>query len=207
MSILSRMSRLAEEYRLLLKRLGDTGAAAGRSCGWRARTTEAIAGKPPVSAASRRLLVKPALIRAHSRLPAGLNVYLLSGLVKRPVSSNVDIDAEEGPYDRHQRRAVCSPRQTHWQSRWQALPSPAYQPSLRLIVLVLVIGSGLGWIINRAAVQRDAVAVIERNGGSVKYQWDWMDEGPNCSGKPRWARRLLDYIGPNYLAPYLRSQT
>jgi hypothetical protein len=73
--------------------------------------------------------------------------------------------------------------------------------SLRgLIVLVLVIGSGLGWIINRAKVQRDAVAVIERAGGSVKYQWDWKDEGPNSSGKPRWARWLLDYIGPNYLA-------
>jgi hypothetical protein len=66
--------------------------------------------------------------------------------------------------------------------------------SLRgLIVVVLVIGSGLGWTINRAKAQRDAVAVIERVGGSVKYQWDWMDEGPNSSGKPRWARRLLDY--------------
>src|SRR5262245_9470051 len=64
--------------------------------------------------------------------------------------------------------------------------------SLRgLIVLVLVIGSALGWIINRAKVQRDAVAVIERSGGTVKYQWDWKDEGPSSSGKLAWARWLL----------------
>jgi hypothetical protein len=70
--------------------------------------------------------------------------------------------------------------------------------SLRgLILLVLVLGSALGWIVNRAKVQRDAVAAIERTGGSVKYQWEWKDEGPNSSGKPKWPIWMLDHIGPN----------
>jgi Leucine Rich repeat len=73
--------------------------------------------------------------------------------------------------------------------------------SLRgLIVLVLVLGSVLGWIVNRAKVQHDAVAAIERTGGSVTYQWEWKDEGPNSSEKPKWPIWVLDHVGPNYLA-------
>ena len=73
--------------------------------------------------------------------------------------------------------------------------------SLRgLIVLVLVLGSALGLIVIPAKIQRDAVAAIERSGGSVKYEWEWKDGQPNPSGKPRWPRWLVDYIGPNYLA-------
>ena len=57
--------------------------------------------------------------------------------------------------------------------------------SLRaLIVLVLVIGSALGWIINRAKVQRDAVAVIERAGGSVKYHWTGRMRDPIPAENP-----------------------
>jgi hypothetical protein len=69
-----------------------------------------------------------------------------------------------------------------------------------LIVLVLVLGGALGWIVNRAEVQRNAVAAIERAGGSVKYEWEWKDGRPNPSRTPRWPRWLVDYIGPNYLA-------
>ena len=73
--------------------------------------------------------------------------------------------------------------------------------SLRgLIVLVLVLGSTVGGIVNRAKVQHDAVAAIERAGGSVKYEWEWKDEGPNSGGKPKWPKWVLDHIGPNYIA-------
>jgi hypothetical protein len=34
-----------------------------------------------------------------------------------------------------------------------------------LIVLVLVIGVGLGWIVRRAHIQRDAVSAITKAGG------------------------------------------
>ena len=73
--------------------------------------------------------------------------------------------------------------------------------SLRgLIVLVLVFGGGLGWFVNRAKVQLDAVTAIERAGGSVRYEWDWMDGQFNPTGKPSWPKWLMDHIGPNYLA-------
>jgi hypothetical protein len=61
--------------------------------------------------------------------------------------------------------------------------------SLReLIVIVLVLGSALGWIVQRAKVQRDAVAAIERAGGSVKYEWERKDGWPNPSGNPWWPK-------------------
>ena len=67
-----------------------------------------------------------------------------------------------------------------------------------LIVLVLVLGSALGWIVNRAKFQRDAVAAIEKAGGSAKYEWELKDGWPNRSGKPRWPKWLVDRIGPDY---------
>jgi hypothetical protein len=38
----------------------------------------------------------------------------------------------------------------------------------KLLLLVLVIGAGIGWIVRQAHVQRDAVAAIERCGGWVE---------------------------------------
>jgi hypothetical protein len=38
-----------------------------------------------------------------------------------------------------------------------------------LIVLVLVIGTELGWVVHGARVERDAVAAIQRQSGSVHY--------------------------------------
>ena len=54
-------------------------------------------------------------------------------------------------------------------------PKPLSRPwwnhprfSLRaLMVLVLLIGAGLGWLVRSAHVQRDAVAAVRRAGGSV----------------------------------------
>jgi hypothetical protein len=86
-------------------------------------------------------------------------------------------------------------------------PDPVSRPRQRylrvsvrgLIVLVLVIGAGLGWIVHQAHVQRDAVAAIERAGGSVSYNWRWTD-GKLVQGAtrrpPNW---LADFIGVDYV--------
>ena len=69
-----------------------------------------------------------------------------------------------------------------------------------LIILVLSVGGGLGWLIHEARVQRDAVATITRNGGSCAYSWQWSYKQPYPSRPkppwPEWARRAL---GPDFL--------
>jgi len=59
-----------------------------------------------------------------------------------------------------------------------------------LILLVLVVGSGFGWICYRARVQQEAVAAVERAGGEVMF--DWKARPP---GRPVWLRRQL---GPGF---------
>jgi hypothetical protein len=67
-----------------------------------------------------------------------------------------------------------------------------------LIVIVLVIGTGLGWIVREAHVQRDAVAVIVRDGGNVFYDWEWTDGHTIPGGKPPSPSWLADLIGVDY---------
>jgi hypothetical protein len=59
-----------------------------------------------------------------------------------------------------------------------------------LIVFVLVIGAGLGWIVREAHIQREAVAAIKKAGGSVRYsweyEWEWRD-GNSIEGGEPWA--------------------
>jgi Leucine-rich repeat (LRR) protein len=62
-----------------------------------------------------------------------------------------------------------------------------------LIILVLVIGAGLGWIVREAQVQRDAVAAINKAGGSVEY--DWMGIPAGKPWAPSW---LVDLIGVDF---------
>ena len=57
-----------------------------------------------------------------------------------------------------------------------------------MIGLILLLALGFGWIANRAGVQREAVAAIERAGGKVWYQWEWLDDD---------ADRRASRIGPN----------
>ena len=75
-----------------------------------------------------------------------------------------------------------------------------------MIVLVLVIGAGLGWLVRSARIQRDTVAAIERAGGWVYY-------APGCTNdqmprlqqtsptqtpwEPNW---LVNAIGVDYFA-------
>jgi internalin A len=73
--------------------------------------------------------------------------------------------------------------------------------SLRvLMVVVLVLGGGFGWLAYRARVQRQAVAAIEAAGGTVFYDWDYVNGKsiPPASRRP-WPRWLLDLVGPDYL--------
>ncbi len=66
-----------------------------------------------------------------------------------------------------------------------------------LIVLVLVVGAGLGWIVRQAHIQRDAVAAIKNAGGSVKYSWEQGNKFPRRGGPwaPSW---LVDLIGVDF---------
>jgi hypothetical protein len=67
-----------------------------------------------------------------------------------------------------------------------------------LIVLVLVVGAGLGWIVHRADVQRDAVAAILKTGGVVSYDWDRRDGAWISGAKPRAPSWLVDLVGVDY---------
>jgi Leucine Rich repeat len=87
-------------------------------------------------------------------------------------------------------------------------PKPVSRPwwnyvrfSLRaLIVLVLLIGAGLGWLVRSAHVQRDAVAAIRRAGGGVTYDWEW-NSGKCATGGEPWAPKwLVGLIGVDYFA-------
>ena len=67
-----------------------------------------------------------------------------------------------------------------------------------LVVLVLVIGAGLGWIVRSARIQRQAVAVIEKVGGHVMYDWEWSNGKENPGAKPWAPKRLTDFVGVDY---------
>jgi hypothetical protein len=54
-----------------------------------------------------------------------------------------------------------------------------------LIVFVIVIGAGLGWIVHQAHVQRDAVEAIKKAGGTIDYEWQWRDGNSIEGGEPR----------------------
>ncbi len=68
----------------------------------------------------------------------------------------------------------------------------------RLIVLVLVVGAGLGLIVHRVKVQREAVAAIEAVGGNVTYSWDWdySKEETYVRGYDSFHRGWIEWVGP-----------
>jgi internalin A len=67
-----------------------------------------------------------------------------------------------------------------------------------LIVLVLLIGAGLGWMVRSARIQRDAVAAIEKAGGWVKYDWECSNRNDIPGGKPWAPGWLVDLIGVDF---------
>ena len=74
-----------------------------------------------------------------------------------------------------------------------------------LVILVLLIGCGLGWLARRPPrVQRLAVEAIERAGGSVEYDWPRMGRSPRSSGPPAWQKWVVDRVGLDYVANVTR---
>jgi hypothetical protein len=70
-----------------------------------------------------------------------------------------------------------------------------------LLLLVLVIGCGLGWIVQfvRAGqAQRRAVAAIYQAGGWVVYDTVWDEDQNTSTWKARWPRWLVDQLGVDY---------
>jgi hypothetical protein len=72
-------------------------------------------------------------------------------------------------------------------ARWKTI-------SLRgLLLLVLGIAVWLGWIVNKARRQREAVAALQKFGGFVHYDWEFID-GPvkvpqgNLLWMPSWGK-------------------
>ena len=68
------------------------------------------------------------------------------------------------------------------------------------MVLVLITGGGLGWVIYRARVQREAVAAITRAGGEFAYSWQRSNGLPVLPRqKPPWPEWVRNRIGPDFL--------
>src|SRR4051812_31854710 len=69
-----------------------------------------------------------------------------------------------------------------------------------MMVLVLVLGGVLGWVVHRARVQRDSIAVIRRDGGSIAYSWQWSNGSPVSSPpKTPWADWVRQRLGPDFV--------
>jgi internalin A len=87
---------------------------------------------------------------------------------------------------------------------------PRVRLSLRaLMIAVLILGGWLGWLVRGARIQREAVAAIQRGGGSVRYDWEWasfryLPDGrlvqpmPKPGTKPPWPEWLVARLGPDY---------
>ncbi len=68
-----------------------------------------------------------------------------------------------------------------------------------LILLTLMFGSGLGWLVHSARVQREAVAAIRRDRDSVLYyNWEWKDGQWIRGGAPAWPHWLVEKFGVDY---------
>ena len=67
-----------------------------------------------------------------------------------------------------------------------------------LVVLVLLIGVGLGWLVNSARTQREAVAEIREVSGIVEYDWEWHNGNRIPHGKPWAPGWLVDLMGVDY---------
>jgi internalin A len=101
------------------------------------------------------------------------------------------------------------------QSWWRR---PRVRLSVRaLMIVVLILGSGMGWIVRRAHIQRDAVAAIVQGGGRVWYDWEWpgvryQPDGRMMAGVPRkrgvspWPKWLEEKLGPDFLGAVKQVQ-
>jgi internalin A len=88
---------------------------------------------------------------------------------------------------------VCEPNRS--QRSWRRV----LRFSVRvLVVFVIVVGAGLGWIVRQAHIQRDAVAAIRKAGGYVSYSWA-SDHGKAIPERRPWAPTwLVESIGIDF---------
>ncbi len=74
-----------------------------------------------------------------------------------------------------------------------------------MIVLVIVIGAGLGWMVHRVQVQRDAVAAIRGSGGTILYNWEWKDGRPDPNRKPWAPKWLVNRFGVDFFGDVVQA--
>jgi internalin A len=74
------------------------------------------------------------------------------------------------------------------------------------MVLVLILGGGLGWIVDRARVQREAVAAIRMDFEGTGYNWEWKEGSVIRGGKPWAPRWLVDRMGVDYFGHIAQIQ-
>ena len=98
---------------------------------------------------------------------------------------------EQTPLRRALVSAVCS--------RSIAMPNGKLRHQLKIslramMLVILVFGLWLGWRVNKAREQREAVAAVQKYGGWVHYDYEFVN-GKVASGRnppaPCWLRKLL----------------
>ena len=75
-----------------------------------------------------------------------------------------------------------------------------------LMISVLVLGGGFGWVAHLARIQREAISAIRKAGGSIIYDWQYdgaelrVVKGTNISINevPGWPRWLVDRLGVDW---------
>src|ERR1700677_4583401 len=82
-----------------------------------------------------------------------------------------------------------TPRRSKWLARRSVRAS---------MVVTALIAIGLGWLVNGARVQREAVAAIERDGGKVWYDWEWADGESTPGASPRAPAWLVRALGVDH---------
>jgi internalin A len=75
-----------------------------------------------------------------------------------------------------------------------------------LIVVVLLVGSWLGWIVRSARIQREAVAAINEAGGYAYYDWEWGNRGWRSGGAPNAPTWLVKQLGVDYFSRVVRVE-
>jgi Leucine-rich repeat (LRR) protein len=102
------------------------------------------------------------------------------------------------------KESIIVAREMRWlsRSRW----TYARLRVRHLIILVLVIGTGMGWLARRAHIQRDAVAAIVKAGGTVKYNDHSNNVGLIWNRKHWWSRWIIAYLGGDYFYTVVKVQ-
>ncbi|MFI5460229.1 MAG: leucine-rich repeat domain-containing protein [Isosphaerales bacterium] len=69
-----------------------------------------------------------------------------------------------------------------------------------LMILVLLVGAGLGWIVRSARIQRESVAAIEKAGGFVFYDCELNPDRTDMIRRRRYLEWLAGRVGIDYFS-------